>query len=148
LLPTLRNVNQLAMHNTNKDTTIYKVAQYVPGMEAHFYIQCKGLHSGRPLKKPIPNSFAVKSDIPYFFELVYAAYKSRLFEPHITGSVVPFIRIGSCCEVLTNVFLKTRNCPTEKLLAVKNLDEVVINAQKRVDLLMQLQQALAIELLR
>lgn len=136
------------MNNSNKDTSIYRVSQYKPGIEADFYIQCKGLHSGRPLKNPIPNSFAVKSDIPYFFELVYAAYKSRLFEPHITGSVVPFIRIGNCCEVLTGVFLKTLNRPTEKLNAVKNLDAVIENAQQKVHLYEQLQKALAIEVLR
>lgn len=136
------------MKKDNKDSTIYKIWQYKEGDKALFYIQCKGLHSGKPLITPIPNCFAVNSDIPHFFELVYAAYKGRRFEPDIIGSVVPYIRIGSCCEVLTSVFLQTRNKPAEKLTAIRNIDNLISNAQERLHLFEQMQRALAIEVLR
>ena len=44
--------------------------------EARFYVQSKGHNAGRPLNSPIPNSWAVFTDIPYLKEIAFSLFKS------------------------------------------------------------------------
>lgn len=71
----------------------FKLKQFNGNPDAAFYIQCKGMHSGKPLLKPIQNCFSVYCDDLNLFFLVLALYKGRRFESIIHGSVIPFIRI-------------------------------------------------------
>ena len=64
---------------------------------AHFFIQAKGLHAGRPLRNAIPNAFLVEvssaEELENWYWLTFMLYTSKQFQPHIGGSVIPFIRI-------------------------------------------------------
>ena len=71
-----------------------KLSYAKPTDRPALYIQCKGLHSGRPLRHYIPNSFSVFTDDPLAFAKVFILWKARIYEPDIIGSVVPFIRIS------------------------------------------------------
>jgi hypothetical protein len=77
-----------------------KVSQYTPGKLGNFYIQCKGLHSGRPLLFPIPNCFVIETDKPELYQIAYALWVGKYYYPFIKGSVVPYIRIGDAMELL------------------------------------------------
>lgn len=107
-----------------------------------FYIQIKGLHSGRPMKQPIVNCVAVYTDIPNLFEVVYALWKGRYFECDIIGSVIPFIRIDAIKKVINTGM---RNYKGEKLTVlaqVGKVDEMVANGRERIKALQTLQIAL------
>jgi len=72
---------------------------------ADFYIQNKGYNAGKPLKKPVPNCFAVLTDhnvlLPgYFYYMVLAAWQQGAFRPHLQGSVIPFLTIDTFKKVI------------------------------------------------
>ncbi len=75
-----------------------------------FWIQLKGNASGKPLRKPIPNSVGIKVDkkllFPDFLFLTLEyLYQSEKFSPYIIGSVVPYIRQSSIKLVIMQHFI-------------------------------------------
>lgn len=80
-----------------------------------FYILCKGLHSGKPLKAPIPNCYIAICETQiqhdYFFWLIYGIFHTRLFENDLIGSVIPFLRIGDFKKRLSKAFTNTCKRP-------------------------------------
>lgn len=87
---------------------MFKIQQYRSGAalpQFHFFILCKGLNSGKPLKKPCPNCFVVTADdadmLNRLYWLQHALYSGRRFYPFLVGSVIPFVRIGVIKELLT-----------------------------------------------
>ncbi len=106
-----------------------------------FYIQAKGLHAGRPLKNPIRNCFVVYTDDEMLFEKVYSLWVGRYFEPHIGGSVVPFIRIGDVKDVL-NIAIRSQRNNTKELQAIKQIDVLLSNIADQVKHYKELQRML------
>jgi hypothetical protein len=74
----------------------------------HFFIQSRGLHSGRPLTKSIPNCFSIelqsKQEQEKYFYLVQGLYQAKKFQFHLVGSVIPLIRIGDVKAFDDNLF--------------------------------------------
>ena len=120
-----------------------RVETYNGQKSANFYIQCKGNYSGRPLKKPIPNCFAVYTNNPLAFEIVYCLFKGKLFEYYIIGSVIPFIRISAVKKILEQ-YLIVEFCE-KKLKAIQGIDELLTLKQEQIKTLMDLQTAFALE---
>jgi hypothetical protein len=62
-----------------------------------FYVLCKGINSGKPLREPCPNCFTVASataeESEYWYWLSWGLWKGRNFHILLRGSVIPFIRI-------------------------------------------------------
>lgn len=122
---------------------ILEIRQWKSGIIADFYIQCKGEHSGRPLKFPIPNCFAVTSDIPNLEQLVYALYVGRYFEPHIKGSVIPYIRI---CDAFEVIWLGIDRQSSEALKTLETLEKIErqqVAIKSQLGLIQQLRVGLA-----
>jgi hypothetical protein len=69
-----------------------------------FYVLSKGLNSGKPLEKPCPNSFVCicqnQEQKDFYFWLLFGLWKSNYFHHFLTGSVIPFIRIGEFKKVV------------------------------------------------
>lgn len=107
------------------------------GQQANFYIQCKGEHSGKPLKKPIPNCFAVFTDIENAYEIAYAAYVSKVYTQYIKGSVIPFIRVSDAKEVLSHFNAKINNYKRSNLDKIKQIDIAILKVKKQLELLEQ-----------
>ncbi len=117
-------------------------------LKPNFYIQVKGLHSGRPIKTPIVNCVAVYSDFPYLFEIVYLLWNGRKFESDIIGSVVPFIRIDAIKKIIA-LGLESYRPEKKKLLEKINLiDQVVVNHKEQIKLYQRAQMAICAEFLR
>lgn len=111
-----------------------------------FYIQCKGLHSGRPLKKAIPNGFSVYTNTPTMFDLVYVLYIGGLFKPFLKGSVIPFITLGDANEIITENFHIASN---EKLFAqINTIDSLLEASRRKLKLIEQMQKAYCLEALK
>jgi hypothetical protein len=117
----------------------YRVLSYPnkSNLTPSFYIQIKGNHSGRPLRKPIINCVAVYTDIPYLFELVYLLFKGRMFEPFIIGSVVPFIRIDEIKQVIDEGLIFYKPEKIKLLDSVNKIDEVLNLYHCKIKLLQQ-----------
>lgn len=111
-----------------------------------FYIQCKGLHSGRPLKKAIPNCFSVYTNVPMMFDLVYVLYIGGLFKPYLKGSVIPFITLGDISGIIReNAHIITNEKLFNQINAIDSLLEV---SRQKLKLIEQMQKAYCLEALK
>lgn len=110
-----------------------------------FYIQSKGNNAGRPLKNPIPNCFAVHTDVENAFEIVYALFTANAFKSFVIGSVIPFITISSMKEIVLPAFDKTYN--KKQLNGINTIDKQIENLEKQLKLMKDLKKAIAHELL-
>ena len=104
----------------------YTLSTY-SGQSADFYIQSKGLNSGRPLTTPKVNSFAVRTTTPILKEVVQALFLGKYYEPHITGSVVPFTRTDSNEKVIEQGIKNHKPEHLPKLEIVGNIDKLILN---------------------
>ena len=116
------------------------------GKPADFYIQCKGLNSGRPLEKPIPNCFSVYTSDPNLYNIVLVLFIGKHFEPFLRGSVIPFIIKSELETVICSGIEKFNPEHFSKLEQIGNIDRLLIaNTQKNI-LLKKLRIALAREI--
>ena len=90
----------------------FKLKTYNPSVhyeQPHFFIQCKGTNSGKPLLKPCPNCFvcatSTDKDKEFMYWLCFGLWRSRSFHFYLKGSVIPFITIN---EMRT--FLYSSSC--------------------------------------
>lgn len=122
------------------------ICTYTGTQKADFYIQSKGNYSGRPLKNPIRNCFAVKTNIPFAYEIVYCLFQARQFEIYIHGTCIPTIRITDVRKVI-NQSINKEFC-NKKMNTVKKIDELIITELKKIEQLKELQMTLAHESIR
>lgn len=126
----------------------FEIRQYNGLNKADFYIQCKGLHSGRPLDNPIPNCFGVKSADDLLKEKVYALFVARIFEPIIGGSVIPFIRIYETRHLLNEHLDKFNNVHEKKLIQIRQIDKLMEFQRQQIKTYSQLQKALVFSIIK
>ena len=81
-----------------------KITRYNPNRakvgESVFYIQSHGLHAGRPLKEPIPNSWEIQTDVKNAFEICFMLYNSRFLKTFLRGSVIPFLSLHEYKKII------------------------------------------------
>jgi hypothetical protein len=118
------------------------------GQQATFYIQCKGEHSGRPLRKAIPNCFAIFTDIPNAFELAYAAFISKSYHRYLKGSCQPYIRIADAKEILSYSLSKVTDQKRENLKKIEQIDNAIIKLKEQLRLLEQIKIGTAQSIVR
>lgn len=106
-----------------------------------FYIQSKGLHAGRPLKKPIANCFVVYSDDEHLFSRVYALYVGKFFAYYIGGSVVPFIRIDDVRKLIDQAQREKKDFSKE-LQVIQQIDQMLGSLHDQIKKYRELQHAL------
>lgn len=114
--------------------------------DATFYIQSKGKNAGQPLINPIPNCFAVYTNVQNAFEIVYALHTAKAFNQYIIGSVIPFIRIDAMKKIVLPAFDYAFD--TKKLNAISAIDQNIENLEKQLELMKQMKKAIAGELIR
>lgn len=99
-------------------------------LDADFYIQSHGKkNSGRPLRKPIRNCFAVWTNKENAFEIVNCLFVARKFEYFIGGSIIPFIRLYEIRKFLEGEFLKSYHAKSLKLIEVATKHESILYEQ-------------------
>lgn len=110
----------------------------------HFFIQSKGLHSGRPLENPIPNCFVFQTETEeekeFYFWLSFGLWQSKAFRPFLIGSVIPFIRIGELKQCIQVAEEKAnQNLPGYKKIisAMQALDKQEKNIARQLELINQ-----------
>ncbi len=111
--------------------------------QADFYIQSKGLHSGRPLRNAIPNCFAVYDSKPEDFSLVQALYIGRFFEPLIRGSVIPFVSIREVRQVVNFGLENFKAKNIKKLETIDSIDKQLEVVHQQLKIYKELRTAIA-----
>lgn len=115
--------------------------------QPHFYIQNKGLNSGKALNDPIPNSFIVTTETDEqreaLYYLCFSLQIGRYFSYYIKGSVIPFITIDDTRKVLNTALLNYKKdqwqLKVEKLLKLTAYEE---NLKQQITTIEQLKLAL------
>lgn len=124
-----------------------RVATYRVGMEgASFYVQSRGLYAGRPLSQPIPNCWAVYTDLPYLQQIAYSIYKSCLLDPMRIGSVIPFIRLREYRSVLLKAADLHETYDPKSLEVLALIDEKIDLLRQQMKALVKYQIALALKI--
>ena len=118
------------------------------GQQANFYIQNKGFNSGRPLRQPIRNCFAVFTDDEFLFQKVQALFIGRYFERFIHGSVIPTIRLYEVKQVIEDNPIRVDDKALKQLQSLDTIDAAILNSQQKIKLLLQMKTAIARETVR
>lgn len=110
---------------------------------APLYIQSRGLHAGRPLRQPIPNSVQVHTTYSLAFEAATAAYLSGAYRNAIRGSVIPFITLADMGQVLAEYFQRAAVADPQRLAILANTTSLITNAEARLAQLHSLRTLIA-----
>lgn len=118
------------------------------GQVAPLYIQSRGNHSGRPLREPIANCFAVHTDHPHAFAVAFAAYESGAYRHRIIGTCIPFLRAAEARNVLHTHLVAATPDRFPLLERIAQVDALHAVTLKRADTLAKLRRTLAASLTR
>jgi hypothetical protein len=115
-----------------------------------FYIQSKGLNAGRPLREAKRNSWAIYTDIDFAFEILTVLWVSKIYDQHLCGSVIPFLRIHDFKKVvlpyLTDSHLQNETI-NSGMKTISAIDALIDNTQNKLKLIKALRISTAAELL-
>ena len=84
--------------------TIHRYNLEKPKKATVFYIQSHGLHAGRPLKEPIPNSWEMDTETKNAFEICFMVYNSKFLKNYLRGSVIPFLSLHEYKKIIQPLF--------------------------------------------
>lgn len=122
-----------------------------PKKETVFYIQSHGLHAGRPLKNPIPNSWEIDTEIKNAFEICYMLYNSKILKNYLRGSVIPFLSLHEYKKLITPLFfnpIQHDEQTQKRLKTLQLLDKAIKEQQNAQRNYTELKTAIAHELLK
>jgi hypothetical protein len=95
----------------------------------HFFVLSKGNNAGRPMDKPCPNCFAVISKCPQekqlLFWLCFGLWQCGYFQPYLTGSVIPFLRLPELQSIIRETRSRIEQGKTEYEKAVITLNKLM-----------------------
>ena len=134
---------------------IFKLRTYQPSKHStndiNFYIQSKGNHAGRPMRTPKANCWIVETDIFLAYEICTILWVSKIYEQHIIGSVIPFLRMKDYLKITLPYMFSSLNFEksiTDGLTAITNFDLLIDNSLSKLKLVKALRIATACELLQ
>jgi len=98
----------------------YRIDDQLDGL--NLFVLSKGNNAGKPLKTPCPNCFILTADNEYekekLYWLLYCLWQGGYFQPYLTGSVIPFIRIDDLKAVLTGSLMKIQGKSEEFIRSI------------------------------
>jgi hypothetical protein len=131
-----------------------KIKKYNPDnqkKESVFYIQSHGLHAGRPLKKPIPNSWEIEININNAFEICYMIYNSKILYNYLRGSVIPFLSLTEYKKIINPIFknpIQNEESTIKKLKTLASIDQLIRHQEEQKKHYQLLKTTIANELLK
>lgn len=124
-----------------------RISTYRVGMEgATLYVQSRGMYAGRPLSQPIPNCWAVYTDLPHLQQIAYSIYKSGLLDPMRIGSVILFIRLREYRSVLSKAADRYAAYDPKSLETLTLIDNKIDLIRQQLKTLAKYQIALAMKI--
>ena len=131
--------------------TIHRYNPEKPKKATVFYIQSHGLHAGRPLKEPIPNSWEMDTETKNAFEICFMVYNSKFLKNYLRGSVIPFLSLHEYKKIINPIFANPVQFEEMTLKKLKTLQLLDVAIQKQEDtrkFYNELKTAIAHELLK
>ena len=131
--------------------TIHRYNPEKPKKETVFYIQSHGLHAGRPLKEPIPNSWEMDTEIKNAFEICFMVYNSKTLKLYMQGSIIPFLRLEEYKKIIKPLFespVLQEDITLKKLKTLQLLDLAIQKQEDTRKYYNELKTAIAHELLK
>ena len=122
-----------------------------PKKETVFYIQSHGLHAGRPLKEPIPNSWEMDTETKNAFEICFMVYNSKFLKNYLRGSVIPFLSLHEYKKIINPIFanpVQFEEMTLKKLKTLQLLDVAIQKQENTRKYYTELKTAIAHELLK
>jgi hypothetical protein len=119
--------------------------------ETVFYIQSHGLHAGRPLKEPIPNSWEMDTETQNAFEICFMVYNSKILNNYLRGSVIPFLSLHEYRKIIKPLFsnpVQFEEMTLKKLKTLQLLDVAIQKQEETRKYYSQLKTVIAHELLK
>jgi hypothetical protein len=144
------NVRKAVLKNLSSTMTTLKIKTHRPKNSYsgnYFFILSKGLNAGKPLDKPCPNCFVLfaKSDEEKnrLYWLCFGLWQGNFFQPFLTGSVIPFIRLEVLKQVIAVALTKLNANEFEKAISImRDLQKHQENISKQLVLIRQAKKAL------
>lgn len=116
-----------------------------------FYIQSHGFNAGKPLKKPILNSWEIETDFNNAFEVCFVVFNSKILNNYIRGSVIPFLSLREYKKIIlpfiSNPLRQDENV-LKKLNAIQNIDLVLLQNEKQKKIYTEMKILLSSEILK
>jgi hypothetical protein len=131
--------------------TLHRYNPEKPKKETVFYIQSHGLHAGRPLKKPIPNSWEMDTKTENAFEICFMVYNSKFLKNYLRGSVIPFLSLCEYKKIINPIFanpVQFEQTTLKKLKTLQLLDVAIKKQEDTRKYYNELKTAIANELLK
>lgn len=113
--------------------TIHRYNPEKPKKATVFYIQSHGLHAGRPLKEPIPNSWEMDTETKNAFEICFMVYNSKFLKNYLRGSVIPFLSLHEYKKIIQPLFTNPVQHEETTLKKLKTLQLLDVAIQKQED---------------
>lgn len=116
-----------------------------------FYIQSKGNHAGRPMRAPKANCWMVETNVPLAFEICTVLWMSRIFEQHIIGSVIPFLRTHDYLKIALPYLAQSAQFEEEvnkSLQLISGYDKLIDNTLSKLKTLNLIKIVTATEVLK
>ena len=121
----------------------------------HFFVLSKGNNAGRPMDKPCPNCFVVITKCPHekqlLYWLFYGLWQCGYFQPHLCGSVIPFLRLPELKYIIGDSRAKVELRKNKYDKAVETLNKLLSiqqNISHQLQLINQAKKSLIWKLLR
>jgi len=115
--------------------------------QPHFYVLSKGLNSGKPMRKPCPNCYVLKTDTEeqkeFYFYLCQALKIGAYFKYYLRGSVILFITIDDVRKVIDNALItKDSKLWQVRIQKLQKLSDYEENLKKQLKLISELKVAI------
>ena len=117
--------------------------------ETIFYVQSHGFNAGRPLKKPIPNCWEVRTERSADFEILYIVFESKILDSFFRGSVIPFISLKDYKNVITPILknaIHENRIINEHYMQIRKIESQLQQQDKIKKLMQELKKTLSMEL--
>lgn len=114
-----------------------------------FFILCKGMNSGKPLKSPCPNCFVCICQSEQEKELLYwisfGLWHAKAYHSYLRGSVIPFLTISDVQQQLSKSLIKAVANPQslqESIQLFQKLDNLEALYEKNLQLIRDTRRAM------
>jgi hypothetical protein len=123
--------------------------------QPHFFILNKGQNSGRPTWYPLANCYIVisstESENQKWYWSAYALWQGKCFHQYLRGSVIEFIIIKDCKDLLQQFYKKIEHNPKlfiDSIKMLQRIDSNIGNHKSCVKLFEEMKQGVVFKFLR
>lgn len=115
--------------------------------ENTFFVLSRGRNSGKPLKKPCPNCYAITAppeQLAFVRSVAFILFQSGRLRPLFVGSVIDFIRLSDYRKAFITLWQSLNpQCVEVAAKQINAVEQETERLQRQIELLHQLRKAIA-----